>query len=161
MVHNQKSTPVGAIEVKGAIYRKIGPQRANNYFDLLKRFLSLKLEKGEFDKSCVQIIGRDILFFHNQLIRTILTNSCVGEFPLSRAKNMAVVASHNVIVTNALPVKSSSQNEDHKFCDRKFYHKGAGESLSSGTQQKFHPLTCQQTRELPDTRSLMFFWSKS
>lgn len=210
MVSNQKFTPVGAIELKAAIYRKIGRQRTENYFDLLNRFFSYKLKKYEFDKSCKRIIGRDNLSLHNQLIRTILKNSFVGKVPLSRAKNVAVVASPNVKVSSGLPVSSRSLvNRDQKFRDRPSplgplgksqqsetellslgsrppievvsvedgeeveqaagspgiqskspvsaplgisMYKGARKAL---TKQKFNSLTCQQTFELPDARSLM------
>lgn len=123
MVAKQKSTPVGAIELKAVIYRKIGRQRAENYFDLLKRFLSLKVMKCDFDESCLKIIGRENLSLHNHFIRTILrtilASSLVGEVPLSRAKNKAVVASPNVEVADGLPVNSGCLvNSDNKFCDR-------------------------------------------
>lgn len=119
MVAKQKSTPVGAIELKAVIYRKIGRQRAENYFDLLNRFLSGKVMKCDFDRSCLKIIGRENLSLHNHFIRTILARCLVGEVPLSRAKNKAVVASPNVEVADGLPVNSGCLvNSDHKFCDR-------------------------------------------
>lgn len=213
MVASQKSTSVDAIEMKAVIYRKIGRQRTEKYFDLLKRFFSFKLKKYEFDKFCMRIIGRDNLSLHNQLIRTILKNSYVGKVPLSRAKNVAVAVSPNVKVANGLPVHSRSlANRDRKFRDRPSplgplgksqqsetellslgsrppieavsvedgeeveqaagspgiqsrspvtaplgisIYKGARKALSSETQKRVHLLTCQQTGELPDAKSLM------
>ncbi|WOH13951.1 hypothetical protein DCAR_0933464 [Daucus carota subsp. sativus] len=213
MVANQKSTSVGAVELKAVIYRKIGRQRTEDYFNLLKRYFSLKLKKYEFDKSCIQVIGRNNLHLHNQLIQTILKNSYVGKVPLSRAKNVVVAASPTVKVANGLPVHSRGlANRDRKFNDRPSplgplgksqqsetellslgsrppievvsvedgeeveqaagspciqsrspvtaplgisMYKGARKALCSGNQQKYHSLICQQTRELPDARSLM------
>ncbi|KAL8156150.1 hypothetical protein AgCh_001304 [Apium graveolens] len=178
MVSDQKSTPVGALELKAAIYRKIGHRRTENYFDLLKRFFSFKLKKYEFDKSCMRIIGRDNISLHNQLIRTILKNSYVGKVPLSRAKNVAVVASHNVKVSNCLPVNSRSLvNRDQKFRDRPSPLGPLGESQQSETEllslgsrppiklyrwkmgkkssRRLEALAFKQTFELPDARSLM------
>ncbi|KAK1402469.1 hypothetical protein POM88_002074 [Heracleum sosnowskyi] len=135
MVANQKPTPVGAVELKAVIYRRIGSKRAENYFDLLKRFLSLKVKKCDFDKSCMEIIGRDNLSLHNQLIRTILENASVGEVPLSRAKNTAVVASPNVEVANCLPVNRSLVNQDRKFRDHPGPLDQVWKSQQSGTGQ--------------------------
>ncbi|KAG6408988.1 hypothetical protein SASPL_132016 [Salvia splendens] len=52
-------TRVDTLELKDVIYQKIGHERADKYFDQLKRFLSLKLSKVEFNRSCVQTIGRE------------------------------------------------------------------------------------------------------
>ncbi|KAK1402468.1 hypothetical protein POM88_002073 [Heracleum sosnowskyi] len=135
MVSNQKSTPVGTVELKAVIYRKIGRQRTENYFDLLKRFFSFKLKKNDFTKSCMRIIGRDNLSLHNQLIRTILKNSYVGKVPLSRGKNVAAVASPNVKVANGLPINGRSLvNRDQKFRDRPSPLGPLGKSQQSETE---------------------------
>lgn len=98
MVENQKFTRVDSLELKAVMYRKIGHQRAEKYFDLLKRFFSFKLGKYDFDKSCMRTIGRDNLSLHNQLIRSILKNSCLAKVPPLRVKK--VEGSHNVKVAN-------------------------------------------------------------
>ncbi|EPS71630.1 hypothetical protein M569_03135 [Genlisea aurea] len=63
------------LELKHLIYRKVGLQRADKYFDQLKRFISSKLTKHEFSKTCLQILGRENIPLHNRLIHSILRNS--------------------------------------------------------------------------------------
>lgn len=207
MVANQKFTRVDSVELKAVMCRKIGRRRADKYFDLLKKFFSLKVGKYEFDKSCVRILGKENLCLHNQLIRTILKNSCVSTVSPLRAKVQSI---------NSVPLSARNGrptvNRDRKILDRPsplgplgkshqsatellslgsrppvevasvedgeeveqaaespsiqsknpfiaplgiLVNKGARKALSGGSQKKFHALTCQQTGELPDARSLM------
>ncbi|XP_042004960.1 uncharacterized protein LOC121753775 [Salvia splendens] len=74
-------TRVDTLELKDVIYQKIGHERADKYFDQLKRFLSLKLSKVEFNRSCVQTIGRENVCLHNRLIRSIAQNACQARVP--------------------------------------------------------------------------------
>ncbi|KAH6789921.1 hypothetical protein C2S53_008127 [Perilla frutescens var. hirtella] len=90
-------TRVDTVELKDLIYRKIGHERAEKYFDQLKRFLSLKLSKVEFDKSCVQTIGRENVSLHNSLIRSIVQNACQARIPPRKARK---VEGLNVKVAN-------------------------------------------------------------
>ncbi|KAG4109575.1 hypothetical protein ERO13_1Z049447v2, partial [Gossypium hirsutum] len=55
-------------ELKSQIVKKIGVERSKRYFYDLTRFLSQKLSKKEFDKSCYRLLGRENLPLHNQLI---------------------------------------------------------------------------------------------
>lgn len=71
----QKPAKINLSELKDRLVKKLGPERSNQYFDYLKRFLSLKLSKNEFDKACLRTIGRDNLTLHNELIRSILKNA--------------------------------------------------------------------------------------
>lgn len=68
-------TPVNTGQIKDVIYQRIGPEKANSYFNNLERFLNLKMSKIEFDKSCRQIFGRENLSLHNFLIRSIIHNA--------------------------------------------------------------------------------------
>ncbi|RID47915.1 hypothetical protein BRARA_I04473 [Brassica rapa] len=65
-------------ELKGHIVKKIGVERSKRYFIYLSRFLSQKLTKSEFDKTCSRLLGRENLFLHNRLIRSILRNATVS-----------------------------------------------------------------------------------
>ncbi|KAF8082933.1 hypothetical protein N665_0800s0029 [Sinapis alba] len=75
----QQRTNLG--ELKGHIVKKIGVERSKRYFYYLSRFLSQKLTKSEFDKTCFRLLGRENLSLHNQLIRSILGNATVSKSP--------------------------------------------------------------------------------
>ncbi|KAG6408984.1 hypothetical protein SASPL_132012 [Salvia splendens] len=81
-------TRVDTLELKDVIYQKIGHERADKYFDQLKRFLSLKLSKVEFNRSCVQTIGRENVCLHNRLIRSIAQNACQARVPPQKARKI-------------------------------------------------------------------------
>ncbi|XP_074325706.1 uncharacterized protein LOC141663785 [Apium graveolens] len=207
MVGNQKFTRDDTRELKAVMFRKIGRRRADKYFNLLNKFLSLKVGKYEFDKLCVRVLGKENLCLHNQLIQTMLKNSSVGTVPPSRVK------AHSPISVPFSPrIGRSPANRDRKNLDRPsplgplgksqqsatdllslgsrppieiasvedgeeveqaaespgiqsrspftaplgiLVNKSARKALSGGNQKKFHALTCQQTGELPDAKSLM------
>ncbi|KAK4262383.1 hypothetical protein QN277_027951 [Acacia crassicarpa] len=73
--------PVDTLEQKLQIERRLGPAKAREYFNLLTRFLSLKINKCEFNKLCVAIIGRDNVRLHNQLMRSIIKKACRSKLP--------------------------------------------------------------------------------
>uniref|UniRef100_A0A2P2KXR1 Transcriptional coactivator Hfi1/Transcriptional adapter 1 n=1 Tax=Rhizophora mucronata TaxID=61149 RepID=A0A2P2KXR1_RHIMU len=75
-MQTQQSSRIDLTELKTQILKKIGVERSKKYFYNLNRFLSQKLNKSEFDKSCFRLLGRDNLSLHNQLIRSILKNAC-------------------------------------------------------------------------------------
>lgn len=72
---------IDTLGLKALIVRKVGHQRADKYFDQLRRLLSLKISKSEFDKVCVMIIGRENIPLHNRLIRAVLKNACLAKVP--------------------------------------------------------------------------------
>ncbi|KAF5726301.1 hypothetical protein HS088_TW23G01046 [Tripterygium wilfordii] len=76
-----QSSRVDLGELKAQIVKKIGVDRSKRYFYNLNRFLSQKLSKSEFDKSCYRVLGRENLPLHNQLIRTILKNASHAKTP--------------------------------------------------------------------------------
>ncbi|KAL6494654.1 hypothetical protein OROGR_031454 [Orobanche gracilis] len=86
MLASQHFTRIDTLELKDLIYRKIGHQRAEKYFDQLKRFFSLKLSKAEFDKSCIRTIGRENIYLHNKLIRCIIQNACQAKLPPQKSR---------------------------------------------------------------------------
>lgn len=77
----QQCSRIDLAELKAHIVKKIGADRSKRYFYYLSRFLSQKLSKNEFDKSCYRILGKDNLPLHNQLIRAILKNACQAKSP--------------------------------------------------------------------------------
>uniref|UniRef100_A0A2P2JC84 Uncharacterized protein LOC107404471 n=1 Tax=Rhizophora mucronata TaxID=61149 RepID=A0A2P2JC84_RHIMU len=81
MVSNQMYNRVDTLELKSLIIKKIGHQRANKYFDQLRRLFSFGITKCEFDKFCVRIIGRENIHLHNGLIRSIIKNACLAKVP--------------------------------------------------------------------------------
>lgn len=77
----QKHSRINLADMKDQLSRKLGPERSKQYFDYLKRFLSLKLTKIEFDKLCLRTIGKDNISLHNQLLRSLLKNACTRKLP--------------------------------------------------------------------------------
>lgn len=75
---------IDTVEIKFEIERVLGPKKSVQYFDILSRYLSLKLSKGEFDKLCVGLFGRGNICLHNRLIRAIVKNACVAKTPPPR-----------------------------------------------------------------------------
>ncbi|KAL0739281.1 hypothetical protein Bca4012_015491 [Brassica carinata] len=68
-------------ELKLHIVKKIGAERSRRYFYYLGRFLSQKVTKSEFDKSCLRLLGRENLPLHNKLIHSILRNASLAKSP--------------------------------------------------------------------------------
>ncbi|CAN8314969.1 unnamed protein product [Cochlearia groenlandica] len=71
-------------ELKALIVKKIGVERSRKYFHYLSRFLSHKLTKTEFDKTCFRLLGKENLSLHNHLIRSVLRNATVSKSPPPR-----------------------------------------------------------------------------
>lgn len=133
MVPNQNFTRIDTLELKALIVRRIGRQKAEKYFDQLKRLFSLKLSKREFDKFCLWTIGRENIPLHNRLIGSILKNACLSKVPPLKGRNVGVpkdVKVANGYQRNCLqslygdafppsPRKGRSQvNRDRRFRDR-------------------------------------------
>ncbi|XP_057466183.1 uncharacterized protein LOC130755715 [Actinidia eriantha] len=72
---------INLAELKAQIVEKLGPEGSKQYFYYLNRFLSLKLSKVEFNKLCLQIVGRENIQLHNQFVRSILKNACSAKIP--------------------------------------------------------------------------------
>ncbi|KAL1215821.1 hypothetical protein V5N11_024353 [Cardamine amara subsp. amara] len=87
MGSNQGSSRLDTLEIKSLIYRQIGHQRAESYFNQLGKFFALKISKSEFDKFCIKTIGRQNIHLHNRLIRSIIKNASVAKSPPSRFAN--------------------------------------------------------------------------
>lgn len=81
MGHNKQFSRVDTLELKAMIVRRIGHQRAEKYFDQLKKLFASSISKSEFNRLCMQTIGRETIPLHNQLIRSILKNACLAQSP--------------------------------------------------------------------------------
>ncbi|KAA8525780.1 hypothetical protein F0562_007635 [Nyssa sinensis] len=101
----QQNSRIDVGDLKVQIVKKIGPERSKRYFFYLNRLLSQKLSKGEFDRLCFRVLGRENLPFHNQFVRSILKNAC-------HAKTLPPV--HDVGPTKSAAVagKNSPSAED-------------------------------------------------
>lgn len=93
---------ISLAELKAQMVRKLGPERSQQYFYYFNKFLSLKMNKVEFNKICLRIVGRENIPLHNQLIRSILKNSLTAKFPPSE---------HEVEVSKG--TRSVTSKEEH------------------------------------------------
>ncbi|KAG8641145.1 uncharacterized protein LOC110630553 [Manihot esculenta] len=74
-------TRIDTLELKLQIERKLGHLKAQKYFDLLTKFLSLKIGKSDFDRLCIGTIGRENVRLHNYLLRSIIKNAHLSKTP--------------------------------------------------------------------------------
>ena len=72
---------IDTAELKVRIETKIGEKKAEKYFNLLDRYLSRQVSKLEFDRICVDLIGRQNISIHNELIRAIVSNAAFSKTP--------------------------------------------------------------------------------
>lgn len=98
MPASQHSSRIDTLELKTRIERSLGRQKAEDYFNLLKRLLILKISKSNFDKLCINKIGRENVSLHNHLFRLIISNACLSKNPPS--KDHKVEGSLSVKVAN-------------------------------------------------------------
>lgn len=104
---NQQHTRIDTLELKALLYKKLGQQRADNYFNLLNKLFSLQLSKSNFDKNCIRTIGRENLPLHNRLISSIFKNGASAKVPPPTVKKLP--SSLNVKVTRN-PQRSNLQS---------------------------------------------------
>ncbi|XP_050261672.1 uncharacterized protein LOC126706302 [Quercus robur] len=99
MLPNQNFSRIDTAELKALIFRKVGHERAEKYFDQLGSLFSSKVSKSQFDKFCIRTIGRENIPLHNRLVKAILKNACVAKVPPTRGIRK---------VGSALDVKASN-----------------------------------------------------
>lgn len=89
MVEGRQFSRVDTLKIRSKIEMKLGPLKAEKYFNLLGRYLSGNSEicKSEFDGLCIGIIGRENAHLHNYLIRSMLMNANLSSTPPPRKKN--------------------------------------------------------------------------
>ncbi|KAJ8753463.1 hypothetical protein K2173_019862 [Erythroxylum novogranatense] len=121
MVSNQPYARFHTLELKSVLIKKIGHQRADRYFDLLRRLFSFKTTKSEFDKVCVKIIDRENIALHNHLIKSILKNACVAKVPPSKGAKK-----------EGCNINGKSVNEYQRNCLQSLYGDGFASSPRKG-----------------------------
>ncbi|KAJ7946145.1 Transcriptional coactivator Hfi1/Transcriptional adapter 1 [Quillaja saponaria] len=99
MSANRNYSRIDTLELKALIFRKVGHHRAEKYFFQLRRLLNLKISKSEFDKFCIQTIGRENIRLHNQLIRSIVKNASLAKVPHLKGF-VKVESALNIKITN-------------------------------------------------------------
>uniref|UniRef100_A0A0A9DP08 Transcriptional coactivator Hfi1/Transcriptional adapter 1 n=1 Tax=Arundo donax TaxID=35708 RepID=A0A0A9DP08_ARUDO len=77
----QQNGRIDLKELKAHMEKRLGPDRSQRYFSNLNGYLSQRLSKTDFDKLCVQTLGRENLQLHNRLIRSILYNAYQAKCP--------------------------------------------------------------------------------
>jgi hypothetical protein len=91
-------SPVNTLEQKLQIQRRLGGVKSCTYFHLVRNYLSLKIAKIDFDRMCIQTIGRENIPLHNHFIKSILKKACLPNTALQ--KQSRVQAPLNVKTTN-------------------------------------------------------------
>ncbi|XP_057960327.1 uncharacterized protein LOC131152589 [Malania oleifera] len=151
MSGDRHSPRINTFLIKAEIEMKLGRHNADKYFDLLNAFLSLKMSKSEFDKRCIGTIGRENLYLHNCLIRSIIKNSRLSKTP--PPKESKVEDSFNSKIANGYqrsclqslcrdvfpqsPRKGRTPNiRDRKFRDR---------PSPLGPHGKIHSVACEDS----------------
>lgn len=78
---------IDTIELKLQIEMRLGRQKTEQYFNLLSKFLSLKITKSDFDKLCIGLFGKESVTLHNGFIRAIIRNAHVSKSPPPKHEN--------------------------------------------------------------------------
>lgn len=80
----QQHSRINVQDLKAQMVTRVGPERANQYFNHFKGFISLRFSKTELDKLVVLTIGKENIGLHNEIIKAILTNAMESETPPPR-----------------------------------------------------------------------------
>lgn len=117
---------VDITQLKSLLLKQLGRQKLEKYMFYLKRLLSNKLAKPEFNRLCLTTIGKENLHLHNKLIRSILHNAYTGSGPPPK---------------ETLPGCSgtATKTPSGHFGDALLSPSGKGRSISS-KDRKFSPL---------------------
>ncbi|KAI5325215.1 PREDICTED: Transcriptional coactivator Hfi1/Transcriptional [Prunus dulcis] len=89
MPASRQFSRIDTLELKAQIEKKIGSQKAGKYFNLVTRYLSVKISKPDFDRLCIATIGKENVCLHNHFIRSILKNACLSRTPPPKGSNIA------------------------------------------------------------------------
>ncbi|PKI71290.1 hypothetical protein CRG98_008290 [Punica granatum] len=119
-------TRADTLELKSEIERRLGQWNADKYFSLLARFLSLKLQKREFDRLCIATIGKENVMLHNHLIRSIIKNARIPKTktaPLENKKEDSKIARVSNGLCRDIP-RSPQKGRTPSLRDRKFKDRG-------------------------------------
>ncbi|CAA2956039.1 uncharacterized protein LOC111367235 isoform X1 [Olea europaea subsp. europaea] len=98
MSRDRRFPQISTLELKLHIERRLGHQKADKYFNLMNRYLSLKVSKSDFGKLCVGLLGRENISLHNGFLRAIIKNASIFKSP--SPKHEKAQASLNLKVRN-------------------------------------------------------------
>ncbi|MCO5605779.1 hypothetical protein L7F22_059963 [Adiantum nelumboides] len=79
----QQLSRISVQDLKLQMVKRVGPERAKQYFNHFKGYISLRFTKTELDKLVLLTIGKENIGLHNQIIKAILTNAIKSETPPS------------------------------------------------------------------------------
>ncbi|XAR51351.1 hypothetical protein NMG60_11005953 [Bertholletia excelsa] len=160
MPPDQHISRVDTLELRLLVERKLGYEKADKYFQLLNRYLSLKLSKSEFNRHCISTIGRENITLHNRLIRAIIGNACAGRTPppkQGKAGSLLNIKLPNGYQRSSLqsvcresfppsPRKGRTPNlRDRKSKDRPSPLGPHGKTNSAGCEDSVHKIQEQQS----------------
>ncbi|ONK64772.1 uncharacterized protein A4U43_C07F29750 [Asparagus officinalis] len=141
-------------ELKSQIFRKLGRQKAENYFYYLKKLLNLKLSKLEFEKLMHSTIGKENLSLHNVFIKSILTNACLSHGPPNRqtttghSRNNKMSNGQIGVMFPMSPRKGRSvTSRDRRLSDRPSPLGPHGKVASGNAQEVTNSCDPQRSRE--------------
>ncbi|KAI5055274.1 hypothetical protein GOP47_0030419 [Adiantum capillus-veneris] len=77
----QQHSRINVQDLKAQMVKRVGPERANQYFNHFKGYISLRFTKKELDKLVVLTIGKENIGLHNEIIKAILTNAIKSDTP--------------------------------------------------------------------------------
>lgn len=77
----QQYSRINVQDLKAQMVKRVGPERASQYFDHFKGYISLRFNKTELDKLVVLTIGKENIGLHNQIIKAVLNNAIKSETP--------------------------------------------------------------------------------
>ncbi|MED6219764.1 hypothetical protein PIB30_038793 [Stylosanthes scabra] len=106
-IPKRKYTRIDTLELKALLGRRVGHQKADKYFDQLRRLFSSKISKSEFDRVCIMVIGRENIPLHNQFIRAILKNACLAKVPPPQPRGSARMGSLSSVEVSDVRQSSS------------------------------------------------------
>lgn len=159
---------IDTLELKSQIFRKLGRQKAENYFYNLKKLLNLKLSKLEFEKLLYSTIGKENLALHNLFIRSILTNACLSHGPPSKqtttghSRNTKMSNGHFGDFFPVSPRKGRSVNSrDRRFTDRPSPLGPHGKIPNVNVQEVTNSCDLQRSREQQSAPEVISIGSKA
>eukprot|EP00250_Pteridium_aquilinum_P011505 c20111_g1_i1 orf=1065-2348(+) len=75
----QQHSRINVQALKAQMVKRIGPERAKQYFNHFKGYISLRFNKTELDKLVVLTIGKENIGLHNEIIKAVLSNAIKSE----------------------------------------------------------------------------------
>ncbi|OEL21963.1 hypothetical protein BAE44_0017017 [Dichanthelium oligosanthes] len=159
---------VDTLELKAQIIKRLGHQRAELYFQGLRRFLGCQLGKGEFERICVAAFGKENIRLHNFLIRSILGNTCVSDGPppppppskqAATGNSRTSTVSNGTLTNGLLPARRARPLPAKRFGDKPspigkspLGHPGAGEFVSAGSKVLQEVVSVEDGEEVDQAR---------